>query len=510
MNASDMTLSVKTAEAKSAKYTARPFGPELAGTSGAVALESPIQCRNATRSVWLHRLARVGILVATDMAAVLCSLILGYGAWAHSVLGQPIEVYLDVAPLMLLFPLGYAAAGLYPGFGIGAVETLRRLSYSTTLGFLVIAASSFAFKLPSDHSRVTFFIAWSAAAVIVPMGRFVILSVAKRFPWWCEPILLVGNVPWLSETVHSLQQAKSVGFRPVAVFSDGTHEKSILDVPVLSTADTELFFTNTTIQTVLIADLEQHPVEVSLLQQHFRHVIVVRPHEQTSVENVRAFNLGGVLGIEFRNNLLGLRSRLIKRIIDAGVGGLAFVIALPVILMASLYVKLRSPGPAFYVQEREGRGGRSIKVRKIRTMQIDADDRFKDLLQSDARAENEWNRTMKLREDPRIVPGGRFLRRFSLDELPQLWSVITGDLSLVGPRPFPLYHVERFSPAFRQLRCRVTPGLTGLWQTICRSEGGLTKQELYDGYYIRNWSLWLDIYLLARTVVVVLSARGAY
>ena len=505
-----MTLFVKTAETRSEKDTDRACRPELSGPSATAALDSIVRSRNASRRGWVRPVARVGVLVATDMAAVLCSVMLGYGAWAHSVLGQPIDVYLDITPLLLLFPLGYATAGLYPGFGIGAVETLRRLSYGTTLGFLAIAASTFTFKLPIDHSRGTFCIAWFAASVLVPMGRFAILSAAKRFPLWPEPILLVGNLPWLSETIRSMQQAKSMGFRPVAVLSDTSDEKSILGVPVFSTADTELCLGDMAIQTVLIADSEQRPAEISLLQQNFRHVIMVRQHGQIPVESVRAFNLGGVLGIEFRNNLLQLRSRLIKRSIDLSVGGLAFAAALPLILIACLYVKLRSRGPAFFVQEREGRGGRPIKVRKIRTMQVDADDRLCNHLQSDARARSEWNRNMKLRKDPRIIPGGRFLRRFSLDELPQLWSVIRGDLSLVGPRPCPLYHVDRFSPAFRQLRCRVTPGLTGLWQTTCRSEGGLTEQELYDSYYIRNWSLWLDIYLLAKTVVVVLSAKGAY
>ena len=105
---------------------------------------------------------------------------------------------------------------------------------------------------------------------------------------------------------------------------------------------------------------------------------------------------------------------------------------------------------------------------------------------------------------------GSFLRRFSLDELPQLWQVVRGEMSLVGPRPFPDYHLRKFSPRIRTLRQRVRPGLTGLWQVMVRSEGNVDMQQAYDSYYVRNWSLWMDIYVLMRTTVAVVRGRGAY
>jgi lipopolysaccharide/colanic/teichoic acid biosynthesis glycosyltransferase len=142
-------------------------------------------------------------------------------------------------------------------------------------------------------------------------------------------------------------------------------------------------------------------------------------------------------------------------------------------------------------------------------MHADAERRLKEFLEQDPKARAEWERSIKLRNDPRIIPVvGHVLRRFSIDELPQLFAVLRGTMSLVGPRPFPSYHMEVFPPEFAMLRCSVRPGLTGMWQVMTRSDGDLEDQMRYDTYYIRNWSLWFDIYLLARTMFAVICGSG--
>jgi len=221
--------------------------------------------------------------------------------------------------------------------------------------------------------------------------------------------------------------------------------------------------------------------------------------------------MGGVLGLEVRQNLLIPFNRWLKRTVDLGLAILLGVAALPVLAVAALWIKLVSRGPVFYFQVRGGKSGCAIRVWKLRTMHADADSLLSNHLLEFPAAREEWHRYFKLKEDPRILPGiGRLLRRTSLDELPQLWNVLRGEMSLVGPRPFPEYHLAQFQPEFRSLRAKVTPGLTGLWQVAARSNGDLTTQEALDTYYIRNWSPWLDLHIMARTVRAVIFSDGAY
>jgi lipopolysaccharide/colanic/teichoic acid biosynthesis glycosyltransferase len=262
---------------------------------------------------------------------------------------------------------------------------------------------------------------------------------------------------------------------------------------------------------VSLADLGKQDAAALVHELNFPRLIVVPDLAGMAGLWVMARNLGGSLGLEIKKNLLLRRNHRLKWMMDRTIALPLFVLSLPVICIAALWIKLASRGPVFYRQMREGLDGRRIAVWKLRTMHVHGDRVLEEWFQRHPEDRVQWRRYFKLRHDPRVLRViGLFLRRTSLDELPQLWSVLTGEMSLVGPRPLPDYHVEQFPAEFRELRTRVLPGLTGLWQVTARSEGDLSVQQSLDTFYIRNWSPWLDLYILARTVSAVLLARGAY
>ena len=157
-----------------------------------------------------------------------------------------------------------------------------------------------------------------------------------------------------------------------------------------------------------------------------------------------------------------------------------------------------------------GKKGRLFKAVKLRTMVPNADEALQQVLEKDAELKAEWETFYKLKNDPRITPVGRFLRRFSFDELPQLFNVLASEMALVGPRPLPVYHQEELPEKSRIIRDQVRPGMTGQWQISGRSDCGIDEMQQMDSFYVRNWSIWMDIYIISRTLRVVLFSHGAY
>jgi Undecaprenyl-phosphate galactose phosphotransferase WbaP len=453
---------------------------------------------------------RVAILAASDVVALLLAGAIAYLLWAHPIHDQALMLYLPAAPITLLIALAYGQAGLYPGFGLGPVEAIRRYSLVTLSAFLVMMALVFAFQLEHVYSRVTVAIALALSLVLVPLLRGLTLRAARRLSWWAEPVVVVRDEAGTGDARRLLEERATGEFRAVATVDlpdpasgEAAVAQAIDRAADLARAGVRLAF----------ADLSGSGAEAALdrLRLVYPRVIILRELQALPVEGVQVRNLGGLLGLEYGNNLLRRQARWVKRALDLGLGAGILVLTLPLTLGAMLAVMLLSPGPPLFWQTREGRKGRAIRVPKIRTMVPDAERRMEELLRSNPELRAEWEAAFKLRDDPRIIPRvGRFFRRYSIDELPQLWSVVRGDMSLVGPRPFPAYHLDALSPHVRRLRDEVRPGITGLWQVMARGEAGVEAQQSHDLYYIRNWSIWLDLHILARTVAVVLSGKGAY
>jgi undecaprenyl-phosphate galactose phosphotransferase len=216
-----------------------------------------------------------------------------------------------------------------------------------------------------------------------------------------------------------------------------------------------------------------------------------------------------IFSLEVKNNLAKRYNILVKRIFDILVSlALLLLLSLPMACVC-LAIVIESPGPPLFLQTRVGRGGRPFRVYKFRTMFRGAERMLEALLEKDDQARRDWETHWKLRKDPRITKIGIFLRRTSLDELPQLINVIRGEMSLVGPRPY-LPEEFRSIPEEMQVFVNVRPGVTGLWQVSGRSNTDYAYRVALDAWYVRNWSLWLDVVILLKTVKVVLRGDGAY
>lgn len=443
----------------------------------------------------------VGVALAVgDLVAVELSFLAGFLVRQSVLTWYPAEIGLfqlmGIAFGLILLPIALAMAGLYPGYGLNPIERLR-LRMRTTL---TVLASLIVWDYLVQHGGWSRGVLLGTAliAMVLPlaMESFLIRWLAQM-GCWGTPVLVLGTLRAGAAAIDKLNQQKRLGLVPVLHLGE-----CALNGWLARNPEPEIRVAVVATPTLGHAEL------ASLIESlPFPRVIVVPEHSGLQSQWVAAVDLGGTLGLEMSRNLLRRDTRLVKRVLDVALGLPLILASAPLVAVMALWVKRVSPGPAFYAQERAGRDGRTIRVWKLRTMQLDADRR----LPAAKGHGQEWARSFKLRDDPRVLPGvGKTLRRYSLDELPQLWNVLKGEMSLVGPRPFPYYHLEQFDSKFLQLRGQVRPGITGLWQVTVRGDGDLATQESIDTYYIRNWSIWMDAHILARTLRAVLKGNGAY
>jgi Undecaprenyl-phosphate galactose phosphotransferase WbaP len=421
--------------------------------------------------------------------------------------------YFAVAIAILLLPVVHYQIGLYPGYLLGPVERLRRRMLATLAVFGGLVAWDNLVER-GMLSRGVLLATLVFALLLPPLADAAARAYLVQRKRWGIPVVMLGAGATGRTLARTLISEPHLGLVPVAILDNQpeTWDTVIEGVPVVGPlALAPDFERRVEAAIVSLDDFKKHDISNLLQELNFPRLIVVPDLGGTASLWVTARDLGGRLGLEIKKNLLVRRNIVLKRLMDAAIALPLFMMSLPVLAAATVWIKLISPGPAFYRQIREGLDGSRIAVWKLRTMHIDSDRLLEQWFDAHPEDRELWQRHFKLRDDPRVLPViGRLLRRTSLDELPQFWAVLKGEMSLVGPRPFPDYHLERFSDEFRSLRARVLPGLTGLWQVSARSDGDVGVQQALDTYYIRNWSPWLDLYILARTVEAVLLARGAY
>jgi Undecaprenyl-phosphate galactose phosphotransferase WbaP len=313
--------------------------------------------------------------------------------------------------------------------------------------------------------------------------------------------------------VSAVRANPTTGLRPVAILSEqGRPSETNPDLLSGTYAHAEDFAEMGIRHAVLCLPRADSGQIAAIVDRHFYLfpvVFVCFGVQAGAMRNLDLAGLGNVPLLRIENRLLLWGPLLLKRIVDLLVSyALALLLAVPAAVIAVL-VSLDSPGPILFRQTRVGKGGRVFRIFKFRTMVAGAEDELQAQLRSRPDLVAEWKQTRKLRADPRITRIGRFLRKTSLDELPQLLNVLRGEMSLVGPRPIIREEILKYG-AHYNLYVRVRPGVTGLWQVSGRSRTTYPERVALDGHYVRNWNLWLDLLILSRTAREVLTRNGAY
>jgi Undecaprenyl-phosphate galactose phosphotransferase WbaP len=410
--------------------------------------------------------------------------------------------------LVCAVPAVHCALGLYETAGHASLERLR-LRVIGAAAAPCLAITGLAVVGRAEAAAVpTLVIGSLSAGVLGLVFEFLLRPVLIRYAAWGMQAILLGHGDATAGVALALQRQPELGLLPIGFVADSRDSEGRMPVPYLGTVS-EASRRLGGSPAVLIAVSPDCP-HFDVADLPFQRIIAMPAGINLPALRVRSCSLGLAPGFDVGNGAQTWAHRWVKRALELCITVPALVAAAPVIGFLALMIRLISPGPAIYVQQRVGYHGRTISVLKLRTMHRNADVLLTELLARDPVARAEWDSHMKLSKDPRVLPWiGDFMRRSSLDELPQLWNVVRGDLSLIGPRPFPVYHVSRFNPEFQALRSSVKPGITGLWQVSDRSNADLARQEAIDSFYIRNWSLWLDLYIFLKTIPAVLSARGA-
>jgi Undecaprenyl-phosphate galactose phosphotransferase WbaP len=410
----------------------------------------------------------------------------------------------------------YVLTGLYPGFGRTAVEEMRQIFNSLTLGYGVLGLAVYFQKVGPEFPRSVFLMGWIFACLFNMVIRFTIRNRASLCKWWGMPVMIIGPINAARDVIQRLQRSRRLGLRPVLLLDESSHtaETSISGLPVVRSRQDFLHAAQYYhIHYAVYAEMSEveavPPQQQSIrwLSNHFRTVLVVPADSPLGSLWVQTMDLEGRLTLQTHYHLLDRKSTFLKRVFDLVLGTiLAFLLA-PLLLLIALIIKIDSRGSIIYAQERLGLTGKPFRYLKFRTMIKDADQQLDALLESNPLAWQEYQQHHKLRRDPRVTRFGRFLRKFSLDELPQLWHVLTGEMSLVGPRAYLSSEYSEMG-SYADLIFQIRPGITGWWQVMGRHATTFQHRLQLDEYYLSNWSLWLDIYILIKTGWVFLSGHG--
>lgn len=469
-----------------------------------------------------HRTVRY-ITIATDLFLINLAFALAYVAryewqWLRPVVYQePYRSYLGQQLLLtgLLILTFHQHKVWRRRRGEAWVDEMSRILSATASGIAIMMAISFFFQ-PAPFSRLL--LVWAMLFIIVLLGlarllRHWLLRIMYQHGYLVDDVVVVGSGEVGRGIIRTLMARPDLGYRIIGYLDDGTGENNLGSgrIPHLGNYRD--------LRSTLEEYPSMHTVFVALPGEMHRQILailriassqnvrtqVVPDLLQMSLNRVEFINMSGIPMLGMREVHISRAGRITKRIMDLAVAVVMSVPALFASVGIALAIKLDSKGPIFYSGVRIGQNGKPFKMYKFRSMIVGAEEQKLSLQQQNEAV----GPIFKIKDDPRLTKVGRLLRRTSLDELPQIYNVARGQMSLVGPRPPLPEEVEQYKPWQRQ-RLTVIGGITGLWQVSGRSDLTFDELCLLDIYYIENWSLALDVRILLQTVPYVLFGRGAY
>ena len=446
-----------------------------------------------------------------SLAAVLAATIAVFSLGATTSPGAQIGY---IAFSGLIWPLAAFSIGLYRGDQLAAWASAVSEVPRAVVALLLITWSLFgiASLLQLDHVVALTFLTIVAIAVLAGLARTGIRASLHRAPELRQRTLILGSGVVAGQVVDKLKANAQFGLVPVGIVDDDVHDVGTPDLPWLGRFDDlESIIDTAEVDRVIIAfsrASHEQLLESIRACRDAGVVIDIVPRLFEFLDGVRSLDqVGGLPLLSIGAARLTSVSMSAKRALDMIGSLLAIVLLSPLMIAIAIAIKLESRGPVFFRQPRAGRSRSSFRLVKFRSMYIDAEQRKQEL---DSLNEADDGVMFKIREDPRVTRVGRFLRRYSLDELPQLFNVLRGEMSLVGPRPLIFPETAALDEHWHLRRLELRPGLTGPWQVYGRSQSPFQEMVRFDYQYVAGWSLARDIEILLETVPAVLSGRGAY
>jgi Undecaprenyl-phosphate galactose phosphotransferase WbaP len=422
--------------------------------------------------------------------------------------GYELGFYLQFYPMISLFVAAFATQDLYPGFLIHPAEEIRRVCHSVTFVFLLVGSATFLNRDAEAYSRSVFLMAWAFGMPAVLLSRVAVRSLLSKTEWWGIPAVILGSGKSAQRVLRTLGSHQSLGIRVIGMLDESAGGAPGV-VGLLGMASD--LSVRAKVPYAIVSMPEKSSAELNHIVQTycqgFRHVLLVPDLIGAYSLGVKAKDIAGELGIEVPQQLFQPIPKVVKRSIDILGSALGLLFLTPLFACLAIAIKLTSSGPVFYGHVRKGWNGTLFKTWKFRSMVTNGDRVLEKYFTSHPGRKKQWDAARKLKDDPRVTRIGRLMRPASLDELPQLWNVLVGEMSLVGPRPMTPNEIAQDS---FEMCTRVRPGITGLWQVSGRNNLSYPDRIRLNEYYIRNWSIWLDIFILARTVTTVLKTDGAY